>query len=63
MKKLMKVTEVADLLGLSPKTVYRLALERELPSVELTDRGSVRFDPEDVLRWVRDRKRVSYEEV
>ena len=63
MRKLMKVSEVADLLGLSPKTVYRLALQRRLPSVELTDRGSVRFDPEDVLQWVRDRKRTSSDEV
>jgi excisionase family DNA binding protein len=52
--KLMTVAEVADLLGISPKTIYAWASQGRLPCVRL---GSLlRFDPSEIARWVGDRK-------
>jgi len=47
--------EVAELLRVSPKTVYRLALkDPSLPCLRVG--GVVRFPEERLLRWLRDRE-------
>ena len=47
--------EVADILKLSPKTVYRLAkTDPTLPMLKLG--GAVRFPRERLLRWLSDRE-------
>ena len=47
--------QVADLLQLSVKTVYRLVKEDPtLPALKIG--GSVRFHPDRLERWLRDRE-------
>jgi len=58
--KLLGVNELAELLGISPKTVYNLAQQRKIPFVRISNR--LRFDPADVLQWVRKNRVPSLEE-
>lgn len=51
----LTAAQVADLLQVSPKTVYRLAkADASLPTLEIG--GVVRFHRERLLRWLRDRE-------
>ncbi len=52
----MTVRDVAAYLNVNEKTVYRLAQRRELPGFKVA--GAWRFRPEDIERWVDDRKGV-----
>jgi excisionase family DNA binding protein len=48
--------QVAELLQVSPKTVFRWAASGKLPSVQIA--GTVRFMPrERLLAWLQDRER------
>jgi excisionase family DNA binding protein len=55
MTTLLNESQVADLLGLTARQVLKLARRGELPSVRLPD-NEIRFDPEDIFRWVESRK-------
>lgn len=48
-KKLLKVREVADILGVSPVKVYDL-LKHGLPSVKID--GARRIQPEKLQAWI-----------
>jgi excisionase family DNA binding protein len=50
-KRAMTVGEVAELLAVSPITVYKLAKAGRLPSFRIGT--SVRFDPRAVAEWLR----------
>jgi excisionase family DNA binding protein len=50
MEKLLSVKELADLLGLSPHTVYRLSARRLIPVQRI--RRRVLFVPSDVQEWL-----------
>ena len=43
--------DVAEVLAISPITVYKLAKEGKLPSLRIG--GAVRFDPRAVAQWLR----------
>jgi excisionase family DNA binding protein len=56
--------EVAELLRVTPGTIYRLAKKRAIPSFRVG--GSLRFDPRMISRWMGDlvsqhRERVEVE--
>jgi excisionase family DNA binding protein len=51
---LLRAPEVAAILGLNPRAPYELAKDGRLPVVRLS-RRAVRFRPEDVDRFIRDR--------
>lgn len=51
--QLLTIDQVAEFLGVSPKTVRRL-MRRGLPSVRFG--RLVRFEQRDLLRWVEARK-------
>jgi excisionase family DNA binding protein len=51
--QLLTIEQVAEFLGVSPKTVRRL-MRRGLPSVRFG--RLVRFEQRDLLRWVEARK-------
>ena len=61
METLITADDAAQLLGLSRKTIYRMATLRQLPSYKLSDgdggRGSVRFDLQEIRDWLAARKR------
>ena len=50
MEKLLSVKELADLLGLSPHTVYRLSAQRLIPVQRI--RRRVLFVPSHVEVWL-----------
>ena len=52
--KALKVREVADLLGVTPQHIYRMAATGRIPSFRIS--GSVRFDPEELATWLRDKQ-------
>ena len=54
MEKLLTPPEVAELLSLKLSTVYSLVASGRLPCVRIG--GRIRFDPDDLLRWVAARK-------
>ena len=48
------VKELANLLGVSPKTVYAMAEEQRIPSYRIgVGRGTLRFDPDEVCKALR----------
>jgi excisionase family DNA binding protein len=54
MDKLLTVTEAAELLRLSPGTIYHLISRRVVPCVKLSKR-CVRFRQSELERWITDR--------
>lgn len=52
---LLRAEDVARRIDASKQTVYLLAREKTLPSVRWG--RSVRFDPKDVERFIRDHRR------
>lgn len=53
--KLIKPRDVAKMLSVGMTQVYRLAKDREIPSVTIGK--SIRFDPADVLEYIRAQRR------
>lgn len=54
MPRLLTVRELAAFLGLHEKTIYDWSARGELPCLRLGNR--LRFDPNDVTRWLSARK-------
>ena len=51
------VKELANLLGVSPKTVYAMADDERIPCYRIgLGRGTLRFDPDEVLKSLKHRK-------
>jgi excisionase family DNA binding protein len=56
MVQLLTDSEASELLRLTPRQVLRLAKRGEIPAVHLPG-GEIRFDPDDISRWVQAQKR------
>jgi excisionase family DNA binding protein len=52
-KRALTVFEVADLLNISERQVYKLAAEFRIPCFKIG--GSIRFDPAAVAEWLRQK--------
>ena len=52
MQKLLDVNGVADLLGLSVKTIYMRICKKTIPYIKIG--ASVRFDPEEIRKWIQE---------
>ncbi len=52
---LLRAGEVGKILDFSKQQVYALAAARDLPSIKLG--RAVRFDPEDVERYIQEHRR------
>lgn len=50
----LRVAEVAELFGVTPQHIYRMAAGGRIPSFRIS--GSVRFDPEDVASWLEEKQ-------
>ena len=50
----LTVKDVADLLSVDSKTVYRLVLKSELPGFKVA--GAWRFLREDINTWIKNQK-------
>ena len=49
----IKVADLAGILGVDDKHIYRMAARGLLPSFRVG--GAVRFDPQEVAKWLRER--------
>jgi excisionase family DNA binding protein len=53
--KLLTVKETAEILSMSPKTLYQWAELGQIPCIKLN--GAVRFDEEDIQHWITSCKK------
>lgn len=47
----LRVSEVAELLGVTPQHIYKMAARGDLPSFRVS--GAVRFDPGELSDWLK----------
>ena len=52
-KGVLKADDLAPILALSVKQIYKMAASGEMPSLRIA--SSVRFDPHDLAAWLRTR--------
>ena len=50
----LKVAEVAQLLGVTPQHIYKMAASGNIPSFRVS--GAVRFDPDEVASWLQGKQ-------
>jgi excisionase family DNA binding protein len=50
-KEALRVAEVAQILDVSIKKIYRMAAKGQIPSLKIS--SSIRFDPHDIAAWLR----------
>jgi excisionase family DNA binding protein len=51
-KEALRAAEVAKILDLSVKQIYRLAAKGQIPFLKIS--SSIRFDPHDIAMWLRN---------
>jgi len=49
----LRVSDLAKLLNISERQVYKLAAENRIPHLKIA--GSIRFDPSALAAWLRQR--------
>lgn len=49
----LRVNDIAQILDLSAKQIYKMAATGEIPSLRIAN--SVRFDPQDFAAWLKAR--------
>lgn len=47
----LKVSELAELFGVTPQHIYRMAANGSIPSFRIA--GAIRFDPEEIADWLQ----------
>lgn len=55
MSAALTVKDVADLLSVNERTVYRMAKSGDLPAFKVS--GSWRFMEDDIRAWIEDQKK------
>ena len=55
MERLLDVNKCAEILSLSPSTIYALVHQQRIPHVKLG--RSLRFRPVDIEKWVKNQSR------
>lgn len=50
-KEALRVAEVARILDVSIKKIYRMAAQGQIPSLRIS--SSIRFDPHEIAVWLR----------
>jgi excisionase family DNA binding protein len=53
----LKVAEVAELFGVTPQHIYKMAASGRIPSFRIS--GSVRFDPDELAAWLKEKQAPS----
>jgi excisionase family DNA binding protein len=56
-KEALRVAEVAQILDVSIKKIYRMAAKGQIPSLKIS--SSIRFDPHDFAAWLRSQSNES----
>lgn len=60
-KKYLSAREVCDMLGVSNSTLYRMRLKQNLPFVKVAGKRNVRFDKEEVIKFMNEQKQRWYD--
>ncbi len=56
-KNLLKVEEVSKVLALHPQTIYTMCADNKIPHLKIgQSQRSIRFDAEDINKWLDERK-------
>lgn len=55
--KLLRIKEVAELLGVNPETLRRWDKEGKLPAIIVSKRGDRRYKLEDIKRFIDKNKK------
>jgi excisionase family DNA binding protein len=50
-REALRVAEVAQILDVSIKKIYRMAAKGQIPSLKIS--SSIRFDPHDIAAWLK----------
>ena len=53
-KRLLSIDELSHFMGVSKGTLYNWVSQRKIPLVKCN--GLLRFDVEDIERWIKDNK-------
>ena len=56
-KEALRVAEVAQILDVSIKKIYRMAAKGQIPSLKIS--SSIRFDPHDIAVWLRNQSSIN----
>jgi excisionase family DNA binding protein len=56
-KEALRVAEVARILDVSIKKIYRMAAKRQIPCLKISN--SIRFDPEEIAVWLRSQSSLN----
>ena len=51
--QLLKVSDVAQLLNVKPRTIYEMVAQDRIPYRQPPGSNILRFDLEDILEWTR----------
>jgi excisionase family DNA binding protein len=51
--RFLKVTEVAELLKVKPRTIYEMVAQNRIPYRKPPGSNILRFDLEEILAWTR----------
>jgi excisionase family DNA binding protein len=52
--KLLDIIQLAEMLNIKKKTIYEWVRQRKIPYIKLG--GLIRFDPEEIEKWVESKK-------
>ncbi|HXQ37481.1 MAG TPA: helix-turn-helix domain-containing protein [Anaerolineales bacterium] len=52
-KQFLKVTELAELLKVKPRTIYEMVAQDRIPYRKPPGSNILRFDLEEILEWTR----------
>jgi len=56
-KEALRVEDVARILDISAKQIYKMAAKGQIPSLRIAN--CVRFDPQDVAAWLRGQSNMN----
>jgi len=51
--QLLKVPEVAEMLGVKPRTIYEMVAQHRIPYRKPPGTNILRFDLEEIMAWTR----------
>ena len=57
-KQFLKVTEVAELLKVKPRTIYEMVAQNRIPYRKPPGSNILRFDLDEILAWTKNAART-----
>ena len=54
--RLIDISQLSELINIKPKTIYDWVHKGKIPYYKIE--GSLRFDRDEVLKWLKSKKRI-----